>query len=286
MGGQGRTRGRGRVKRKEVEAEDGWTVVTHGLSNLSIGKDGEKCGCGSEKVAGALPTDVVHGLTAEKLMGDFKKLQERWEDTSVAKQIEEILNTRHCNIDSAVCIGIGSLSRDWAHRWRSLWQLVLFVNVVTRCKSKTSRESGVKMYAQDPAFTPLDVTFLKELDIEVTQAGIEDHIVRTTFVYSPFVDWYLLLPLFLKGKDPLLYVGNEVLDDYMPYGQSQEKKAKLEECNELGKEFLVIRDMVKLKEFNLHANALNGMVTYWRREEDLEEMKEDMRAKNGEEEGA
>jgi hypothetical protein len=34
----------------------------------------------------------------------------------------------------AVCIGIGSLSADWEHRWRSMWQLVLFVEVVGYCE--------------------------------------------------------------------------------------------------------------------------------------------------------
>ena len=286
MGGSGRSRGRGRVKRKEVETEDGWTVVTHGLSGLSIGREEGKIGNRDEKVAGALPTDIVQGLTPEKLLDDFKKLQERWEDTAVAKQIEELLKKSQCNIDSAVCIGIGSLSRDWAHRWRSLWQLVLFLDVVKHCKSASGAEEDVKMYAQDPAFTTLDVTFLKELGVEVTETGIETHIEAATFVYSPFVDWYLLLPLFLKGKDPVLYVGNEILDDYTPYGQSQDKKARLEECNELGKAFLVERNMVKLMEFELHAaNALNGMVVYWRQKDDLEEKKGSVNVEEQEEEG-
>ncbi|KAF1840146.1 uncharacterized protein K460DRAFT_203924 [Cucurbitaria berberidis CBS 394.84] len=274
MGGSARNRGGGRVKRKEVETEDGWTVVTHGLSNLSLGRGKDQAKSGGEHVSASLPVDIVRGLTPEKLLEDFKKLQERWEDSIVAKQVAELLNKRPCDIDSAVCIGIGSLSRDWHHRWRSLWQLVLFIDVVEHCKSQSTGEAGIKIYAQDPAFTTLDVTFLKELGIQVTETGLENHIGDASFVYSPFVDWYLLLPLFLKGKDPVLYVGNEILDDYTPYGQSQGKRERLDECNELGKLFLVDREMVKLGEFSLHANALNGMVVYRRREDATEKEKE------------
>jgi hypothetical protein len=78
----------------------------------------------------------VEGLTAEKMLEDFRTLQERWEDTLLAQQVKEILEKRGGDggwgVENAVCIGIGSFSRDWAHRWRSLWQLVLFVDVVER----------------------------------------------------------------------------------------------------------------------------------------------------------
>jgi hypothetical protein len=117
-------RGKARVKRKEVQGEDGWTVVTHGLSSMSLNKQD----------AGSLPSQVVEGLTAEKLQKEFNKLQERWEDTILAKQVETSLGGREWGVKEAVCIGIGSFSRDWTHRWRSLWQLVLFVGVVERRK--------------------------------------------------------------------------------------------------------------------------------------------------------
>jgi hypothetical protein len=89
-------------------------------------------------------------------------------------------------------------------------------------------------------------------------------VTASSFVYSPFVDWFLLLPTFLAGRDPVLYVGNEILDDYGMYAQSEEKKERLEECNEVGKKWLVGRQVVKLREFEKHGNALNGMVVYWR----------------------
>jgi hypothetical protein len=119
-------------------------------------------------------------------------------------------------------------------------------------------------FAQDPAFTPLDVEFLSLLSITVLESDLQSRITSQSFVYSPFVDWFLLLPVFLKSKDPVLYVGNEILDDYSVYAQTKEKKERLEECNEVGKKWTESREKVALREFEKHGNALNGMVVYWK----------------------
>ncbi|CAN9099832.1 unnamed protein product [Alternaria alternata] len=255
-------KGRGRVKRKEVQSDDGWTVITHGLASVSLNDKGKK-----EIDAGSLPTRTVEGLTAEKLLEDFRTLQDRWEDTLLAKQVKEILEKSGGDsgwgVEEAACIGIGSFSRDWAHRWRSLWQLVLFVAVVKRVKDD-NKDTKLGCFAQDPAFTPLDVEFLSLLSITVLESGLQSRITSQSFVYSPFVDWFLLLPVFLKSKDPVLYVGNEILDDYSVYAQTKEKKERLEECNEVGKKWTEGREKVALREFEKHGNALNGMVVYWK----------------------
>ena len=128
----------------------------------------------------------------------------------------------------------------------------------------------IKPYAQDPAFTTLDIGLLKLFNIQVLTSDLESKITEKSFIYSPFVDWFLLLPTFLKNKSPVLYVGNEILDDYSPYAQTSEKKDKLHECNEIGKQWLDGREMVKFEEFEMHANALNGMVVYWRKMGDNE----------------
>lgn len=127
------------------------------------------------------------------------------------------------------------------------------------------RDNGTEIepYAQEPAFTPLDYEFLSLLPIDVCTDDIATHITPRSLVFSPFVDWYILLPIFLKGKDPVLYVGNEILDDYGAFAQSEEKRVKLEECNELGKNWLGKRNTARLREFEMHPHALNGMVVYW-----------------------
>ncbi|KAI4682030.1 uncharacterized protein J4E88_004917 [Alternaria novae-zelandiae] len=270
-------KGRGRVKRKEVQSEDGWTVITHGLASISLDGKGKK-----EADAGSLPTRIVEGLTAEKLSDDFRLLQERWEDTLLAKQVKEIVEKKSADgkgdVEEAVCIGIGSFSRDWAHRWRSLWQLVLFVDAVNRLKDEI-KDTKIQCFAQDPAFTTLDIEFLSYLSITVLDSDLQAHITSKSFVYSPFVDWYLLLPTFLKSKDPVLYVGNEILDDYSVYAQTKEKKERLEECNEVGKKWIKGREKVALREFEKHGNALNGMVVYMRESDEDAEGEEDTEAR-------
>lgn len=105
-------------------------------------------------------------------------------------------------------------------------------------------------------------------------------------MFSPFVDWYILLPVFLKGKDPVLYVGNEILDDYGAFAQTEEKRAKLEECNESGSRWMVQREMTKMGDFELHPHALNGMVVYWRKKsEDVKVPTNNKTAEVGKDEG-
>ena len=126
--------GRGRVKRQQVDTDDGWTVITHGLSNLTVG-NGKKNGKGGKSVqAGSMPTDIVHGLTAEKLLQDFQNRTEKWTTTACAQHLEDALSKKDWAVTEAVCIGIGSFSRDWEHRHRAMWQLVLFMDVVSHCK--------------------------------------------------------------------------------------------------------------------------------------------------------
>jgi hypothetical protein len=252
--GGSRGKGKARVKRQEIQSEDGWTVITHGMSKINLDSKKDK------KVAGALPSKTINGMTAEKLLSEFEKLQEKWKESAVARQIEELLSSKSWDIHEAACIGIGSFSRDWEHRWRSMWQLVLFMEIIQLLKGS---DKNVKIYAQDPAFTTLDIEFLELLNITKMASGIESNITPRSFVFSPFVDWYILLPTFLKDKDPELYVGNEILNDYAPYVQTEDKREKVRECNDLGKALLEGKESVKLKDFEEHAHAFSGMVIYW-----------------------
>jgi hypothetical protein len=127
--------GRGRVKRQQVDTEDGWTVITHGLSNLSVSNGKRKARGGRKNAqAGFMPTEIVQGLTAEKLLQDFQNRTEKWKTTACAKHLESLLSRGERDLTEAVCIGIGSFSRDWEHRHRAMWQLVLFMGVVSYCE--------------------------------------------------------------------------------------------------------------------------------------------------------
>jgi hypothetical protein len=116
-----------------VASDDGWTVITHGLSGLSLdkGADTSENNTG-DKSAHSLPPRTVSGMTPESLLADFKKLQQRWTDTACAEHVARLLTDKTWEVTDAVCIGIGSFSRDWEHRHRALWQLVLFLDVVGR----------------------------------------------------------------------------------------------------------------------------------------------------------
>lgn len=247
---------KGRVKRREVQSEDGWTVITHGMSKVSLDNKTSKKDQNRSVVSDGLPTQTVAGLTAEKLLADFKSLQDRWASTALARQIEQLVGNRKWDIDAAVCIGIGSFSLDWQHRHRSMWQLVSFIAVIRHLNNPE-----VRIYAQDPAFTPLDTAFLALLNISTTTSGLEEHISTTSFLFSPFVDWFILLPMFVRDRDPALYVGNEILDDYAAVAQSEEKKAKAGECAVWGQGFLDGRRNVKLREFEA-GHGLEGMWIY------------------------
>jgi hypothetical protein len=140
------------VKRQQVASDDGWTVITHGLSGLSLDK-GTKTeadpkdssrNTSNKTPAHDLPPRTVSGMTPDSLLADFAKLQQRWTDTACAAHIARLLVGRTWDVTDAVCIGIGSFSRDWEHRHRALWQLVLFLDVV-----------GKRMFDSFPASSSL-----------------------------------------------------------------------------------------------------------------------------------
>jgi hypothetical protein len=103
---------------------------------------------------------------------------------------------------------------------------------------------------------------LSTLGINVLSDDAQDHISPSSFIFAPFVDWYILLPAFIRTRDPQLYVGNEILIDYTPYTNWDEKTSLLKECNDIGKTFLEGREKKRVPQFELHAHALNGLMVY------------------------
>lgn len=114
-----------REKRKQVQSGDGWTVVSGGRAN-----DGAQ----TSQLRSARPTQTVNGLTEENLLDELTAMERKWEKTSCAKNLARMLGLRDWTVKEAVCIGIGSFSIDWDHRYRSMWQLVLFRAVVKICE--------------------------------------------------------------------------------------------------------------------------------------------------------
>jgi hypothetical protein len=242
-----------RAKRKQVQNEDGWTVVA-GTGSRTESSHHE---ASAKKAKDARPTRIVPGLSVEKLVTEFKDMEKRWRQSSCARNLEKMIRLRDWRVDKAVCIGIGSFSLDWEHRYRSLWQVVLFMDVV---KLLQQDNPSLTLHAQEPAFTSVDVEFLATSSINSVEANIETHITRTSFVFAPFVDWYILLPVFLKH--------NEVLSDYAVYANSEEKRKVLGESNGVGAAFAKGRERRRVPGFEEHAQALEGLMVYWKEEEE------------------
>ncbi|CAI6341144.1 unnamed protein product [Periconia digitata] len=278
------------AKKKQVQTDDGWTVVAGSATTPSNNDKNGNAEASNRAQQEARPRKTVNGLTVDKLAHEFRGMQKRFNDTLCAKNLERMLRLRDglWTLDNAVCIGVGSFSIDWEHRYRSLWQFVLFLNVVeidpspddgnlfslyllTICEVMGKQNNHISLYAQDPAFTPLDTEFLSSLNITPLTSTAATHISSSSFVFAPFVDWFLLLPHFLKDKDPHLYVGNEVLRDYAAFANTRGKKDVLTECNRLGKGFLEGREKRKVPGFDLHGGALEGLVVYWKEEGDSDE---------------
>lgn len=129
-----------RSKKQQVQADDGWTIVA-GLSSEKNNRNGAKSNPAAASqlqnhARGPQQQRIVPGLTVEKLLGEFADMQKRWAKTSCARNLGRMLGLRdELTVREGVCIGVGSLSVDWEHRWRSLWQLVLFMGVVKMCES-------------------------------------------------------------------------------------------------------------------------------------------------------
>jgi hypothetical protein len=77
-------------------------------------------------------------------------------------------------------------------------------------------KSPIPTVSQDPAFTAIDSAVLSSFNIATVDhpKGV-DSILEHTFVYAPFVDVTVLMPLILQNKNPAVYVGvdfDEILD--------------------------------------------------------------------------
>lgn len=134
-------------KRQHVQSDDGWTVVSSGRSAKT--HSSTSASPAHIQPANARPTRTVTGLTEEKLLSELTAMEQKWKTTSCAKNVSRMLSLRDWTVKEAVCIGVGSFSIDWEHRYRSLWQLVLFRAVVGICTSCSINSLVVSACFQD-----------------------------------------------------------------------------------------------------------------------------------------
>ncbi|KAF4542686.1 uncharacterized protein LTHEOB_7416 [Lasiodiplodia theobromae] len=184
-------------------------------------------------------------------------------------------------IRNAVCIGLGSLSVDnIAAGVRSMWQLVCFLDIVGMLSESAAAGEEVKMYAEDPVFNTLDEEIFEELGITVVkglrstdgsrQEGAAQFIEPDSLIFAPFMPSFIMLEDFLAGKDPAIYIGNDVLA-MLDLAKSQVRYSgdvdeRTRRCIQAAEEFLAQgREVVALPEFDLHEHALAGQMIYWRK---------------------
>ncbi|KAK3078461.1 hypothetical protein LTS18_007452 [Coniosporium uncinatum] len=265
-----------RQKRVQVSLDDGWTVVTSSSTTTRIPTEGT-----SAHAHPKLPQEK--GLTVQKLQQEYERYRELLRASECARTVEAVLKRWQregegsWGIDTAVCVGLGQLSVEAAVRRRAMWQLVLFLHVVESLQGLGGGGGErVKMFAQEPNFTALDEEFLKGLGVEVvTHPRGAEMVTERTFLYAPFLPWFVLLRDVLPGKDPRLYVGIDVneVQERMElqkggYGLEEVGDQELEECSQVAKKFLEGRQRVRVGEFEGERNALEGLWVYWREVEE------------------
>lgn len=122
------------------------------------------------------------------------------------------------------------------------------------------------MYAQEPAFTPLDQEFLdslgvKTLDVIPGDKGLgatSQHLGENTFVFEPFIDMNAGMLEDLLGEGVGLYIGSSIRGILERRGQSQ--------VQTLAKEFHDGHQMLKFPAFEIDPNVMDGMGIYWKEE--------------------
>ncbi|KAF2492928.1 hypothetical protein BU16DRAFT_466172 [Lophium mytilinum] len=213
-------------------------------------------------MGGGVVGAVIEDLTVEKLGAEFERLGRVWRSSACRAAVVGMLEAARGNgwsITEAVAFGTGSFSLDWAMRGRALWQLVVFVDVVTSVKKTVA----IRMFAQDPLYTPLDSAFLASLGIAVETEAAKSHLTPSSFLYVPFVDWRILNLVILPGTDPALYIGNLIQGEMTALTHGGPAPL-LEEANEVASGWLRGREGRRVPEFE--GEGLEGLWCCWRRE--------------------
>jgi SRR1 len=74
----------------------------------------------------------------------------------------------------------------------------------------TASTADIPIYAQDPVFNTLDVSFLSSHLITVLPTPTAlSHLTATTFLFAPHCERSFLLPV-LGGHDPALVICNDI----------------------------------------------------------------------------
>lgn len=123
-------------------------------------------------------------ITAEQLRKDFDKKLKVWRASSCRRVLLSMLRKNApdegWNFTKAVCLATGSFSTQNLERnRRSLLQLACFVDLVSVVGE------GLKLYAQEPMYSPADVAFLSSLSIQTMQMDLTHDAEGNLVPYDP-----------------------------------------------------------------------------------------------------
>ncbi|KAF2834552.1 hypothetical protein M501DRAFT_522066 [Patellaria atrata CBS 101060] len=232
--GGGGLRG-GHMKRVNVGVEDGWTLVTHSGTGSKVGErtrskkkraggedEGSVVGKSEDRYTVAQLAEEVERQRG-KIEGDGRR-EELIRALRKAAGVETEETPFWYEVDTAICLATGSLTRDMQGRWDSMDQIALFlilVDILNEFRSlppNLSPESlaqpplkKIRTIAQEPRYSPVDRTYLTSLGISVLEPpNATDIISPTTLVFVPFLEVNVLVPEVLKGKEAAAYVVNDL----------------------------------------------------------------------------
>lgn len=111
-------------KRIISETEDGWSRVEHTAPTRY----------GSKPVVTSSLPAVDRSLTVQKLQDEHSRCKQQWIESEAGRWLQQLLARQMPEggwpLNKAVCVALGSPSLSWANRVRSVWQLVMFMDLV------------------------------------------------------------------------------------------------------------------------------------------------------------
>ena len=208
------------TKRQEIIDEDGWTRITSYARPSTTPtmteyplrpSDGAHHAPRDFPPSSVAPMPPQEGSTLDILRARFLKIQARWLDTTLCKNLEETLTHRILptspQISSSVLFGTGSFCGDavhWVDRHESAYfQLAAFFTLADVIREVQG--NAVMMYAQEPYYNELDKALLKSLEVVVVDEGKGFEILDDkAFAYSPAAE--RKVELRILERNPLVWL--------------------------------------------------------------------------------
>ncbi|RAK98844.1 SRR1 family protein [Aspergillus ibericus CBS 121593] len=251
-------------KRLEITDAAGWTHVTTSGNARRCVRTTTDSTHPQDIPSHLTPAEAPPKLTLDDLHTQFQQSLRVWKESPTWSVVEKTLlqqTVQHPGsqpdneIDSIICIGLGSLSGflrgGWVDRRTvSLYQLAALVSVVDCLKTTTQQTHPIKTYAQDPVFNELDKSLLASLDITVLETPLAfEKISSRTFLFCPGAERAHLEQVLAVNPS---FVFGGPLEDV----ESQEVSR-----------FVASRGSVRLPQFEEQEHAFWNMRVYYPQEE-------------------